>query len=93
MLLILGKLTVQPEKRDGFLAFARATLPLERATPGCLGFDFYADLAVEDVYLMIERWTDGAALDAYMQTDTYHEHEHTLMGFLSDEPAWEEYEV
>ncbi len=89
---VLGKLAIKPELRDAFLAYARSTLLVERATPGNVSFDFYADIAVENGYLMIERWIDVGALDVYTQTATYHEHEAALTAFLSGEPVWDEYE-
>ena len=81
-ILIVGTITVDPERRAGLLAAIR---PLVRKTreeePGCLAYAFTADTVDDDVVQVVEHWRNEAALAAHFDhpnffatKDLLHEH-------------------
>ena len=92
MLMVTGKFAINPDERDEFLDFVRTLIPVERSVTGCLSFDVYEDVATANTFLVFEQWEDEAALDAYVETEAYAEHDDTLSSFVLGEALWEEYE-
>jgi quinol monooxygenase YgiN len=93
MILILGRLRIAPENHDRFLQMAQEVIPHERQKPGCVGFDIWRDVSDPNVFLMLERWQDQAALDAHLNSDDYARSEERLSALLDGEAEWEEYTV
>ena len=68
MVLIEVTSTIRPELREVALK-AMSVMGVEtRKEPGCLHYRFYHDIDDPNAFFVYERWTDGAALDAHMQT-------------------------
>ena len=59
---------VQPEKLAVALEAMRVMGIATREEPGCLHYRFYQDIEDENAIFVYERWTDGAALQAHMNT-------------------------
>jgi quinol monooxygenase YgiN len=51
--------------RDRFLALSQEAMRLARETPGCLEFAVLADPLEDDRVVVLERWTDNDALQAF----------------------------
>jgi quinol monooxygenase YgiN len=92
MYMVMGRFAINPDERDEFLEFARALVPVERTTPGIVGFHLYEDVTTPNTFLMLEQWEDEAALSAYTETEAYAQHDDTLTSFVVGEPVWDEYE-
>ncbi|MDX2160086.1 MAG: putative quinol monooxygenase [bacterium] len=92
MVMITGRLPVDPAQRDAFLAFARELVPHERTQPGCLAFDIFEDVTAPNQFLMLEQWESEEALDDHTSTDAFDANEARLNSFLIGEPAWDEYQ-
>ncbi len=60
--------TVHPDKREMALEAMRVMGVETRKEPGCLHYRFYQDIEDPNMFFVYERWIDGAALDAHMQT-------------------------
>ena len=66
---IFASITIKPDQRDRFLATIRDTaLRSVQDEPGCLRFDVFEDLAVENRYLLYEVYTDEAAFQDHLDT-------------------------
>jgi quinol monooxygenase YgiN len=66
MLIIAGHVYVDPANIEEFVADARANIAGARAQPGCLFFSFALDDPADGSMLVLERWRDQEALDAYL---------------------------
>ncbi|MUG68024.1 putative quinol monooxygenase [Shouchella clausii] len=66
MIMIAGHVYVNPDELEAFVSEARATIPLARATDGCLFFSCAIDDPKEGSMIMLERWRDQEALSAYL---------------------------
>jgi len=66
MLIIAGHVHVESSEIEEFVADARATMPVARAQDGCLFFSFTLDDPAVGTMLVLERWRDQAAVDAYL---------------------------
>ena len=92
MVMITGRLPIDPNKREEFLAFARDLVPKERQHPGCLQFDIFEDVTAPNSFLMIEQWESEEVLDAHTLTDEFDQNEAVLDSFLIGDPSWDEYQ-
>lgn len=92
MFMVTGKFSIDPARRDEFLAFIRGIIPGERQTPGIVSFDVYEDVVEVNTFLMVEQWEDEAALDDYTETEAYEAHDDMLNSFVVGEAVWDEYE-
>ena len=66
MLIIAGHVYVDPSDIEELVADARATIPGARAADGCLFFSQTMDDPAAGSLLVLERWRDQEALDAYL---------------------------
>ena len=81
-ILIVGTITVEPERRAGMLEAIRPLVDrTRREEPGCLAYAFTADTVDDGLVQVIEHWRDEASLAAHFThpnffatKDTLHEH-------------------
>ena len=78
MLIILAKGVVRPDKREEFIAAARAQISETRKEAGCIAYDFYESQTEPNTFVFNERWKSREAIDAHFQT----EHIKTFMAAL-----------
>jgi quinol monooxygenase YgiN len=64
-LVVSGWLRVDPAERDAYVAACRRAVELARGAPGCLAFSVTADSVDPGLVMVLERWTDEAALLAF----------------------------
>ena len=67
MILIAGKITLDPTKKEEATAAAIEMMTATRAEAGNIEYAFTWDLIEEGVLRVIEQWEDQAALDAHFQ--------------------------
>lgn len=83
MLHVLAEIRLRPGARDAFVAEFRRVAPLVHAEDGC--FEYTGALEVptglalqlpvrDDVFTVIEKWRDEAALAAHLDAPHMHEH-------------------
>jgi quinol monooxygenase YgiN len=75
MIHVLATIRLHPGQRAAFLQELRALVPLVRAEEGCLEYSPATDIETnlptsaavrDDVVVIVERWTDMAALEAHL---------------------------
>jgi quinol monooxygenase YgiN len=66
MVIVIGTFTVDPARRDEFIAERHERMRTSRAEAGCLEYTFAADPLDPGRVLLTERWADQAALDAHL---------------------------
>ncbi len=62
MIIVAGKIHLDPEARQGYLDECRQAMELARAAPGCLGFTLTADLLEPGRINIYERWESDEQL-------------------------------
>lgn len=65
MILVTGRMYVDPAERDRFLAEAEEVSRLGRAAPGCLDFHLSADPLEPGRVNVFEQWDSVAAVEAF----------------------------
>ena len=68
MILVMGKVLVEPEDLGAFVSLAREVTRHTRLEPGCLHYAFAADLAEPNCLWLTESWADLESLAAHGQT-------------------------
>lgn len=87
-LVMLATLQVKPDRRDAFLAYTTANLPISRAAAGNIRFDLLLDPAAPDTVRFYEEWRSAAAQQEYMAWRVAQGDLTTLMSFLAAEPQF-----
>jgi quinol monooxygenase YgiN len=67
MIVLSGTFTVKPEHEGELVAMANALLPLSRAEPGCLRYDFLKDALGEQRFMFFELWKTREDLEAHFK--------------------------
>jgi len=67
MLIIAGHTTVDPERRDQYVAAFEEMLQRARAAPGCLDIAITADPLAPERVNNFERWESKHAMDAWRE--------------------------
>jgi quinol monooxygenase YgiN len=65
MIIVAGRLIVDPAERDDYLAGCEVVVRLGRIAPGCLDFAINADLLDETCINIYERWASREELEAF----------------------------
>lgn len=68
MLVVAGRITVKPERREDAVRLALDVAAETRKEAGCLSYRFYADLEDPGAFFIFEEWRDQAALTAHFAT-------------------------
>ena len=91
MIHVLAEIRTHPGSRDAFVADLRALEPVVRAEVGCIEYAGAIDVATgiaaaapvrEDVVMVIEKWTDEAALAAHLDAPHMNAHRARVKGFV-----------
>ena len=64
MVIVAGHITVEPEKRESYLAGCVSIVKRARSLAGCLDFAITADLIDPGRVNIFERWESQAALES-----------------------------
>ena len=65
---VVATIPVKPEAVDQVRAALQTLVAETRAEEGCISYDLYESVAAPGTFVTLERWPDGAALDAHMGT-------------------------
>jgi quinol monooxygenase YgiN len=68
MIIVSGKLYVDPAERDAYVAGCRTVIELARAAPGCLDFTIAADQLEPGRINVYERWESDEAVESFRGT-------------------------
>lgn len=69
-LIVNGTMEIAAQDRDKFATLVRRNVEQTRGTPGCVAYTFAVDVHNPNVFHNIEAWTDRAALEAHMRSQT-----------------------
>ncbi len=65
MVIVAGHITVEPQRRDAYLAGCVSVVEQARGTAGCLDFAITADLIDPGRINVFERWESQAAVESF----------------------------
>ena len=65
MVIVAGRIVVDPQQRESYLAGCVGVVELARRAPGCLDFAITADLLDAGRINIFERWESQAAVEAF----------------------------
>lgn len=68
MLVIAGRVRIDPARRDEGIAAAVEMMRATRAEPGCLSYTFSADLEDPGAFRIFEEWESQEALEAHFRS-------------------------
>lgn len=86
MLLVIGRVRCEPDRRDALVALLETMQENSRREDGCLRYGFFQ--AVEDPlsFVAVEEWSDREALDRHFAQPHLHEFTRGLLELISEAP-------
>ena len=93
MLVIAGRIRLDPARREAALEAARQVMQETRKETGCISYTFSADLLEEGLFHLFEEWQDAQALDAHFKTPHMAAFQGAMAGFGIREMRIQRYEV
>ena len=93
MLLVIGRVHCEADRRDELVALMRTMQDNSRREEGCLRYGFFA--AVEDplTLVAVEEWADREALDRHFAQPHLQEFSKALLEIISERPEVAIHEV
>lgn len=93
MVVLSAKIKIQAEFKSRFLRAGYAMLPLSRAEPGCIEYNFYQDIHDDFSFHFFEKWSSREALQAHFETAHFKQFMEIVEAMVKDAPAVEIFEV
>ncbi|MFZ4874478.1 putative quinol monooxygenase [Janthinobacterium sp. Mn2066] len=70
-LIVVATIDAQPDHIDAVRAALEAVVPPSRAESNCLRYELHVDNKLPTRFIMLEEWTDKAALSTHAETAHY----------------------
>jgi quinol monooxygenase YgiN len=86
VLLVIGRVRCDPEKREELIALLRQMQDDSRREQGCLRYGFFAAVEDEDSFIAVEEWQDREALDRHFTQPHLHQFSRRLLELVSEQP-------
>jgi quinol monooxygenase YgiN len=93
MLVIAGRIRLDPAKRDAAISAARDMMRDTRRESGCISYTFSADVEDAGVFHVFEEWESAEALGAHFQAPHMARFQAAAAGFGVKEMKLQRYEV
>ena len=93
MLLVIGRVRCDPERRDELVALLQRMQDDSRREQGCLRYGFFAAVEDEDSFIAVEEWEDREALDRHFEQPHLREFAGRLLELVSERPEVAIHEV
>jgi quinol monooxygenase YgiN len=69
MIVVVGRVCSDGEKRDELIRVAQAVAAASRGEEGCISYRFYEDTELANEFVFVEEWADQQALERHFATD------------------------
>ena len=86
MLLVIGRVRCDPEKREELVALLERMQNDSRREEGCIRYGFFAAVEDEHSFIAVEEWQDREALDRHFAEPHLHEFSARLLELVSERP-------
>lgn len=71
MITILATYVAAPGNEEELAEALRGYVPMVLTEPGCIAFDVYRGIDEPRLFILVEQYTDRAAIDAHIASDHY----------------------
>ena len=71
MITIIAKNIIKPGMVEEFKKTAQPLIAASQKETGCIFYDLYEDINDPNILTFIERWEDGAAIDAHNSSEHF----------------------
>ncbi len=68
MIVVVGRVRTDPDRRDALLEAGQAVAAASRAEPGCISYRLYEDTEAENEFVFVEEWESDEALRRHFAT-------------------------
>ena len=86
MLLVIGRVSCDAERRDRLVALLERMQDDSRREEGCLRYGFFSAVEDEDSFIAVEEWEDREALDRHFAEPHLREFTARLLELVSERP-------
>jgi quinol monooxygenase YgiN len=86
LLLVIGRVTCEPERREELVALCREMQDASRREDGCVRYGFFAAVEDPNSFVAVEEWADRDALDRHFAQPHLHEFARGLLELVSQQP-------
>jgi quinol monooxygenase YgiN len=86
MIVTVGRVTTDPEKRDELVRIAQAVARASREEEGCIGYRVYEDTERENEFVFVEEWESEEALQSHFGTPHIAEFMRAILGAITGPP-------
>jgi quinol monooxygenase YgiN len=93
VLLVIGRVRCEPDRRDELVALLTTMQDNSRREEGCLRYGFFAAVEDPNNFVAVEEWADRAALDAHLAQDHLREFSRALLETVAGPPEVAIHEV
>lgn len=93
MIVIAGKATIKPERRDEAIEKTYQMSALTEAEDGCSCYRFYMEPSDGNTFFLFEHWDSPEALTRHFQSEHFQEFNAFLGSILAAPPDIKRYEV
>ncbi len=87
MITINVLLKAKPEKEQEYLEYVANLVEKSRADEGCLFYDHVKSLTAPNVYMIIENWTDDAAIEKHNETEHLKNFLENISEYVTEDPV------
>ena len=68
MIVVVGRVRTDTERREELMRVARAVVEASRTETGCISYRVYEDIDVPNDFVFVEEWEDDEALQRHFAT-------------------------
>ena len=71
MICVYAKFTVKPDQMEAFVKKAVELVIRTKSEPGCVSYELCRDKEKGNVFAMVEKWADDAALQTHLHSQGF----------------------
>jgi quinol monooxygenase YgiN len=68
MIVVVGRVRTDADKRDALVRVGQAVAEASRAESGCISYRLYEDTEIKNEFVFVEEWESGEALQQHFAT-------------------------
>jgi quinol monooxygenase YgiN len=68
MIVVVGRVRTDPDKREALVRIGQAVAAASRAESGCISYRLYEDTEIENEFVFVEEWDSSESLQTHFAT-------------------------
>ncbi len=93
MIVVVGRVATDADKREDLLRVAQAVAVASRAEQGCINYRCYEDIEVENDFVFVEEWESQEALQRHFATPHVADFMRSIVGVIVGPPDVKFHEI